>query len=130
MAISEFSYSELKEKSQNGDNYATQFIETFTPYENELDAKKINPEYIEYLRATLDKEKVYYYHCLKVTDENKCPIYENRPNICKDFPDNPLGFLPNSCNFNGWLKEIQDDILQIRAYKEIEQYYREQLKEN
>ena len=41
----------------------------------------------------------YFYHCPRVTKDNRCPDYENRPQICRDFPDNPLAFLPLSCGF-------------------------------
>ena len=90
---------ELKKKAKNGDNFATQFTSIFVPYKDENEAKQIYPEYFELLSERLEGEKVYFYHCPKLTKENRCSDYENRPGICRDFPDNPLGFLPGPCGF-------------------------------
>jgi len=108
LASSEFSYEELKEKAKNGDNFATQFISVFIPYDNIEDVKKIFPEYIDLVFLQLDEgEKAYFYHCPHVTDNNLCSRYEFRPQICRDFPDNPLSILPPVCGFKEW----KDDVL-------------------
>ena len=44
LACSEFSPSELQEKASKGDNFATQFVSVFIPYESEDEARKIYPE--------------------------------------------------------------------------------------
>ena len=125
LAISEFSPEELNEKSQNGDNFATQFLSVFIPYETEDEAKKIYPEYFELLKT---EDKVYYYHCPKVTEDNKCPSYENRPQICKDFPDNPFSFLPKACGYKLWKDEVLNDSLKLQAMAEILEFYKSKLK--
>ncbi len=125
LAISEYSPLELKEKANSGDNFAKQFSETFIPYENIEAAKQIFPEYIEYLEKTTDR-KFYIYHCPKVTKDNLCPDYENRPQICRDFPDNPIGFLPLKCAFQDWKKETQQLAMEIKAATEIFEYYKTQ----
>ena len=43
LACSEFSPDELKQKAANGDNFATQFLSVFIPYESKEDARKIYP---------------------------------------------------------------------------------------
>lgn len=129
LAISEFSPSQLKEKATNGDNFAQQFISIFVPYENFEEAKNIYPEYFEMLDSELKgKSKLYYYHCLKIDDNNRCSDYENRPQICKDFPDNPLGFLPPKCGFNNWRKEVEEYALRMKAVSDIINFYNEQIK--
>ena len=70
-AVSEFSYEELKEKAANGDNYATQFVSVFVPYENEKDYADIFPEYLELLAGS---GKYYVYHCPNVTDVTRKSI--------------------------------------------------------
>ena len=47
LACSEFSPFELKQKAQNGDNFASQFLSVFVPYNSKKEARKINPEYIK-----------------------------------------------------------------------------------
>lgn len=127
LACSEFSPEELKEKSQNRDNFATQFINTFIPYENDEDARKIYPEYFELLYAKAQGEKVYFYHCPKVKEDNRCPDYENRPQICRDFPDNPLGLLPKNCGFTNWKKEVEPVALMLHSLMEIVDFYKSKL---
>jgi len=128
LACSEFSPQELKEKAQNNDNFATQFISVFVPYEDENEAKKVYPEYFELLKEKAQSEKVYFYHCPKVTKYNLCPDYENRPQICRDFPDNPIGLLPKTCGYNRWKEKVETEALTLRAMSEIVDFYKNKLK--
>lgn len=127
LACSEFSYDELKQKAQNGDNFATQFTSVFIPYEDENEPKKIYPEYFELLREKLEGEKVYFYHCPKLTQENRCSDYENRPAICRDFPDNPLSLLPSACGFCQWKAEIEPTALMLHSMLEIVGFYKDKV---
>lgn len=127
LACSEFSPEQLEEKSKNGDSLAKQFTSVFVPYENEVDAEKIYPEYFELLKSKTPGEKVYFYHCPKVTEDNRCLDYENRPQICRDFPDNPIGFLPKTCGFANWKGEVEPTALMVRAITEIVDFYKNKL---
>lgn len=127
LACSEFSYDELKSKANNGDNFASQFIKTFVPYKSVEEVEKLFPEYLKLLKD--QKETGYYfYHCPKVTDDNRCPDYENRPQICRDFPDNPVGFLPLSCGFMDWKLKSEEVSLKLNAMYEIVNFYIQHLK--
>jgi Fe-S-cluster containining protein len=123
-AVSEFSPEELKKKVQNGDNFASQFIKTFVPYNTREDVRKVYPEYVDFLELSGEKD-YYFYHCPKVTDNNRCPDYENRPKICRDFPDNPIAFLPPKCGFSDWKEKSEPILLQLRAEMEILEYYQQ-----
>lgn len=127
LACSEFSYEELNHKAQNNDLFAQQFTSIFIPYENEEEARKIYPEYFELLKERVKGENVYFYHCPKVTSENRCPDYDNRPQICKDFPDNPIGFLPKSCGYLKWREDSETPALILRALLEIIDFYKKKL---
>lgn len=124
LACSEFSPEELEQKAKNGDNFAQQFISVFVPYKNEIEAKNIYPEYFELLKGKMLYEKVYFYHCPKVTEDNRCSDYENRPQICRDFPDDPISFLPKTCGFKNWKEEVEPTALMIRAIAEIVDFYK------
>ena len=126
LACSEFSYDELKEKAKNGDNFASQFTKIFIPYESKEEARKIYPEYIELLEKT-GNENVYFYHCPKLTKDNRCSDYENRPQICRDFPDNPLVILPKKCGFKQWKEDIEPVALMLHAMLNIIAHYREKI---
>ena len=128
LACSEFSPDELKQKAENGDKFAQQFTSIFIPYESIDEAEKIYPEYIKLLREKVD-EKVYFYHCPKLTEDNRCSDYENRPQICRDFPDNPLAILPDKCGYRAWKDEINPIALMLHSMVEIIDFYKQKLQE-
>lgn len=127
-AVSEFSYDELKIKSGNGDILASQFLSVFVPYDNIEDLKNIYPEYVQLLK---DNEEFgyYFYHCPKVTEDNRCPDYENRPQICRDFPDNPIAFLPKTCGYKDWKLKSEPVSLKLNAEAEIVNFYVSKIKD-
>ena len=127
-AVSEFSPEELKIKAENGDNFASQFVSVFVPYEDLNDVKNIYPEYIQMLKDN-EESGYYFYHCPKVTEDNKCPDYDNRPQICRDFPDNPIAFLPKNCGFKDWKLKSESVSLKLNAEAEIINFYKEKIKE-
>lgn len=126
LACSEFSPEQLKEKAQNGDKFATQFLSIFVPYEAREEAEKIYPEYLGLLKDTLE-EDVYFYHCPKLTECKRCSDYENRPEICRVFPDNPLSILPESCGFYQWRLEVEPIALMLHSMVEIVDYYKKNI---
>lgn len=128
LACSEFSPQELQQKAANGDKFATQFTSIFVPYATREEAEAIYPEYIQLLKDKVDGE-VYFYHCPKLTADNRCSDYENRPQICRDFPGNPLAVLPDACGYRAWKDEINPVALMLHSMIEIIDFYKEKLKE-
>ena len=126
LATSEYSYTQLKQRALKGDKFAADFISVFVPFEKEEDAKSVNPEYFELLNELVQDEKIYYYYCPKL-DGNLCSDYENRPDICKNFPHNPLKLLPSTCSFNEWKNEISHDAMLLKAKVDIIEFYRSKL---
>lgn len=127
LACSEFSYEELKTKALNGDNFAQQFTSIFIPYKTETEAKAVYPEYFELLAEKLDGENVYFYHCPKLSSDNRCSDYENRPQICRDFPDNPLSLLPRACGHSKWKEEVEPTALMLHSMLEIIDFYKSKI---
>lgn len=125
LAVSEFSYEQLKQKAFRGDKYSADFVSVFVPYKTEEDAKNANPEYFEALGDLVDN-KTYYYYCPKL-EGNLCSDYETRPNICKEFPHNPLQILPSKCSFNAWRQEIERHALILHAKTNIIEFYKQKL---
>ena len=122
LACSEFSPEELKQKAQNGDNFAKQFLSVFIPYNSKEEARKVYPEYIELLEKNKEYD-VYFYHCPKLTEDKRCSDYENRPQICRDFPDNPLSILPSACGYKKWKEEVEPIALMLHSMVEIIDFY-------
>ena len=129
LACSEFSPEELRLKAENGDNFATQFLSVFVPYNSKEEAREIYPEYIKMLEDNKEDE-VYFYHCPKLTECNRCSDYGNRPQICRDFPDNPLALLPKSCGYVKWKEEVEPIALMLHSMLEIIDYYKEKINAN
>lgn len=128
LASSEFSYEELKEKAAAGDNFAKQFTSVFIPYENIENVKKVFPEYIDFVKEKLDDdEEIYFYHCPHVTKESLCSIYGKRPNICRDFPNNPLSILPKQCGFYEWKEDVYIAALILYALIQLSEFYQEKI---
>lgn len=127
LACSEYSPEELSKRAENGDNFAKQFTSIFIPYNSKEEAQKVYPEYIELLDESGEKD-VYFYHCPKLTCDKKCSDYENRPDICRHFPDNPLCILPKSCGFYEWREEVLPIVLMLHAMMEIIGYYKSKIK--
>ena len=127
LACSEFSPEELKKRAENGDNFAKQFTSIFIPYESKEEARMVYPEYIELLEENISDD-VYFYHCPKLTNCKRCSDYENRPDICRHFPDNPLCILPKSCGFYEWREEVLPIVLMLHAMMEIIGYYKSKIK--
>ena len=74
----------------------------------------------------MEDQRVYYYYCPKLKD-NLCSDYENRPNICKDFPHNPLKLLPSSCSFNAWKDAVAKQAMLLKAKTDIIAFYKTKL---
>lgn len=127
LAVSEYSYQQLKQRAMRGDKFSEDFVSVFVPYETVEEAKAVNPEYFELLNILVEDDKIYYYHCPKVGSDNLCTIYENRPNICKDFPHNPLKLLPSECSFNAWKNEVSHQAMLLKAKTDIINFYKEKL---
>lgn len=122
LSSSEFSYDELKSKAANGDIFAQQFTSIFIPYNSSQEASKIFPEYVEFvLKSIGEDETVHFYHCPHIDKNNLCSIYNTnkRPQICKDFPNNPLAILYPGCGYYHWKKEVLPSVLLCHALIEI-----------
>lgn len=125
-ATSEYSYEQLKQRAMRGDKYSADFVSVFVPYKTEEEVKLANPEYFELLNKILDDQKIYYYYCPKL-EGNLCSDYENRPDICKDFPHNPLKLLPSECSFNKWKEDINRQAMLLKAKTDIIVFYKTKL---
>ncbi len=126
LAVSEYSYDQLKQRASRGDKFSADFVSVFVPYETEEEAKAVNPEYFELLNKLVEDSKIYYYHCPKL-EGNLCTIYESRPDICKEYPHNPLKLLPSRCSFNEWKNSVSHHAMLLKAKVDIIGFYKQKL---
>lgn len=127
LASSEYSYEELKERAKNGDKFSKDFVSIFVPYESKEEPRKLFPQYIELLEKTFKGENLYFYHCPKLGENNLCTDYENRPDICRVFPSDPLVVFPAQCSYNVWKEEVEITALTLHALIDIVGFYKERL---
>ena len=123
LAVSEYSYEQLKQRAMRGYKFSKDFVSVFVPYETEAEAKQANPEYFDLLNDLVEDQKTYYYYCPKLVG-NECSDYENRPDICKDFPHNPLKLLPSTCSYNAWRNEVAHASMLLKAKTDIIEFYK------
>ena len=126
LAVSEFSYEELKERASRGDLFSKDFISVFVPYNSVEEAELANPEYFKLLNKVMSGQVVYYYYCPKLKN-NKCSDYNNRPNVCKDFPHNPLKLISSTCSYNAWKKDVLEESMSLKAKMDIIEFYKEKI---
>ena len=126
LSVSEYSYEQLKQRAMRGDKFSKDFVSVFVPYKTEEEARAVNPEYFELLGELVEDTKTYYYYCPKLKD-NLCSDYENRPDICKSFPHNPLKLLPSKCSFNAWREDISKAAMLLKAKTDIIEFYKSKL---
>ncbi len=130
LASSEYSYEELKQRAKNGDKFAAEFVSIFVPYKDIEEPRKIYPEYVEMLeKETEDINSIHFYYCPKLGADGLCTDYENRPDICRTFPNNPLISLPEKCAFSEWKHDVEIIALTLHALIDIIGFYKEKLKE-
>lgn len=130
LASSEYSYEELKERAKQGDIFSQQFTSIFIPYEDKNEARSYYPEFFDLLENKYGSDSgIYFYHCPKLGDDNLCTDYENRPDICRDFPNNALVIFPKECGYRAWQDEVDVLALTIHALFEVTDFYKNKISE-
>ena len=128
LAISEFSPMQLKQKAIRGDKYAREFSSIYVPYESEEMAEAICPDYYNKLKNIMDEnERLYFYYCSKLGADDLCSDYENRPDICKDFPLTALKILPDTCGYLPWHESVSKLAMSIKAREDLIKFYKDRI---
>ncbi|MEW5822374.1 MAG: YkgJ family cysteine cluster protein [Cyanobacteriota bacterium] len=117
---------ELLKRAAKGDSFARDFLCLFQPYESLEHAKEVNPELVERVLSVASRSKKYksttqvvFYKCRYLEGKNRCLVYEDRPLLCRTYPDTPFLAIAPGCAYEEWSKECK------KKYKEL----RERLKE-
>lgn len=130
LSISEFPPETLLKKAKNGDKTAKSFLRVFEIYKDNNLPKDLIQYIPENLMDAKQREGAYFYHCKKVKLKDGkyfCPEYNERPDVCRNFPDTPLENLPESCAYNVWKDENQVRAMFIKALNEIRKSYLDSL---
>jgi Fe-S-cluster containining protein len=132
LASSEHSYDTLLTRAAAGDVFARQFTSVFLPYASRQTAREREPEGVAAVLVyigdedgrgedknsnTQDAERVYFYHCPYIGEDNRCTVYgtAKRPAICENYPETPLGFVFKSCAWKRWQEDTHPETLLAHA---------------
>ncbi len=125
MAVCRYSKEELVQFSVCEESEASDFLDSFVPYDNLNEPQKICAEYVELVINKLIEQGKYnenepiFYHCKYITEDNKCSIYENRYGWCMRTPNHGWTLMPNECGFAGWQFALREQIKHnVRKLKE------------
>lgn len=120
----EYSPEELKNLTENSFEDLRAFLDIFKPYPDIESARKAVPEKIDQILEILkerkhDLDKIKFYYCPYLSEDNLCSIYESRPERCKKAPRHGWSLMPKDCGFEGWQFEQREKHKKlIRSLKE------------
>ncbi|EKE02130.1 MAG: hypothetical protein ACD_20C00421G0004 [uncultured bacterium] len=119
----------LKRAAEN-DGFARDYLSIFIPYLNIEEVKELNKELFEKNLEVIEKQKCdkvnldnfVFYHCRFIGNDGKCMIYEDRPGLCREFPDSPYLVFAPGCAYEEWSQECKEKYAQlkedVKAHKE------------
>jgi Fe-S-cluster containining protein len=116
---------ELIYKAAMGDEFARDYLSIFIPYSNINEVRKLNSGVVEKVLNALQKMKsenvdnMVFYHCRFLAEENYCMIYEDRPSLCREFPDSPLLVLSPGCAYEEWAVKCKEKYNKLTEELEI-----------
>ena len=91
-------------------------------------AEAICPDYYNKLKELMDEnERLYFYYCSKLGADDLCSDYENRPDICKDFPLTALKILPDTCGYLPWRESVNKLAMSIKAREDLIAFYKSRI---
>lgn len=91
-------------QAAQGDPVARAFLNQYQPYPALQDAMAQAPDAVAASRLIAEQrgdspESLVFYRCIYLQGRNQCQIYEDRPTLCRDFPESPFGAIPKCCGY-------------------------------
>ena len=121
----DYTYHQLQNMAQDGDEYAKDFIKLFEPYTSTEEARKVDNEAVENIIQNLKAQHMYdeqsftLYKCKYIMNNNLCSIYEEKPPMCAKYPSSGWVITPPDCGYNSWLFiQRENDMQKVRKAKE------------
>jgi Fe-S-cluster containining protein len=126
-------FHQLLKRAATGDEFARGFFSIMEPYASHEAARKVVPGLVERTLAAARKSQefenneddVVFYHCRYLQADNKCGVYEDRPQFCRDYPDTPFVVFAPGCAFESWgtacrekYNEMKEEVAKLKAMKE------------
>jgi Fe-S-cluster containining protein len=113
---------DLWAKAAEGDEFARNFLSIFIPYSSHDAARRVVPGLVDRtLKAALkhphfeSEADVTFYHCRYLGHDNRCLVYEDRPQFCRDYPDTPFVVMAPGCAFEEWGQACRSKYHEMKA---------------
>jgi Fe-S-cluster containining protein len=102
-----------------GDTTVRAFLNQFVPYASLEEARQHAPDAVA---ASLEigqsrgdpPEALVFYHCRFLKGRSDCQIYEDRPALCRDFPESPFGAVPGCCGYSRVTQTCREKLAGLR----------------
>ncbi|MBY0403948.1 MAG: YkgJ family cysteine cluster protein [Cyanobacteria bacterium] len=126
-------YHKLLSRAAEGDDFARGFFSIMIPYSSHEEARQVVPGLVERTLRAAEKgeefvnkdEDVVFYHCRYLQGDNRCGVYEDRPQFCRDYPDTPFVVFAPGCAFESWgqacrvkYNEMKEEVSHLKELKE------------
>jgi Fe-S-cluster containining protein len=119
---------DLLKLAAEGNSYARDFLSIFNPHESIDVVRQKAPEFLEKAHSLAAKspkfsspEQVIFFRCRYLKGKNHCQVYEDRPQLCRDYPDTPFLLMPPGCGYEGWSNECKNNYNQMgRELKQLQ----------
>lgn len=105
---------QLLQKAAAGEEFARNFFSIFVPHANHDAARAVVPGLVERTlkaarkdAAFASEEDVVFYQCRYIGEDNKCRIWEDRPDLCRAYPDSPFMVFAPDCAFEPWAHAVK-----------------------
>lgn len=97
-------WKNVLQQAASGNRAARNFLNQFTPYSSKQEAEASAPEAV---RSTLKNaqelgyqaQNLVFYRCNYLKGVSHCSIYEDRPQLCRDYPESPFSAIANCCGY-------------------------------
>ncbi len=130
-------FPKLMEKAANGDVFARDFFNIFIPYASHDEARAVVPGLVDKTLKAAEKQDefespddVVFYHCRYIGEDNKCQIWEDRPELCRAYPDTPYVVFAPGCAFEPWAKAVKEKFNRMKDELEELKALRDELASN
>jgi Fe-S-cluster containining protein len=98
-------------KAKEGNAFARGFFSIMEAYDSHEAARAVVGELVDRTLLAAEKseaftsvDEVVFYRCRYLLPDNRCGVYEDRPQFCRDYPETPFIVVPKGCAFEPWVK--------------------------
>ncbi len=124
-------YHKLFQRAVDGDDFARGFFSIMVPYASHAEAEEVVPGIVQRSLKAVEKldefagpDDVVFYRCQYQTSDDRCGVWEDRPQFCRDYPDTPFVVMAPGCAFEPWAaackskySEMKAEVAQLKALK-------------